>query len=582
MQTREKNLAIVFAAVLGLMVVWTVLKPWYLGPINEQTSQLAAVQSELEDLENEQMRVLNATRRLADWKSQSLPPDPKPVGRGRPDALNGQRLYKDWLTDLARHCGFQNPEVVPNLTRAIQDVYVTAQVRVKGRATYHQLCQFLALFEQTELLHRIESCIVQSPNFRGDPLLEINLVAEGVALQNAPRRDALFPRTALAAPVQASDTQLTVKDPEGFPESGRFSIRLGEERLLVVNVKGNEWQVNRGKDGTEAADHGEGVAVDLGLFNPLGPGDSESEPHPRLAALAEENPFTIPPPKTDHNPYLDVPREQLVYLGSRLEFAARAEDFNPGYGSPKFEIVGDVPEGLQIEPSSDPYRRLISWQPEEKSLIDTYDVAIRVNREDLEEPLTRSVRIVVRDRNDPPSVEEVGRQVVYSGQPLKFTIQASDENPDQRLTFSLGDASPPEAYIDPDTGEFSWTPPGAVNEQSLDLEIVVTDDGEPPEQARTVVPVEIQADVAQFTRFVGSLANPGGREAWLFDRWNKRDVVIKEGEMLEVADISARLKEVHSDRLVFERDAETWVLELGQDVREMAPRESAATAQTEE
>ena len=182
---------------------------------------------------------------------------------------NGQRLYQEWLTDLAHHCGIDNAKVTPGITRAIQDVYVTAQVRLNMEATYSQLCQFLARLEQADLLHRIETCQVQSSNHRGNPLLDVTLVAEGVALQDAPQRDTLFPKTELVSAIKPTDTKLTVKDSEGFPEKGRFSAQIGDEFITVNSVKNNVWQISRAKNLTKAMAHENGATIDLGLHNSL-------------------------------------------------------------------------------------------------------------------------------------------------------------------------------------------------------------------------------------------------------------------------------------------------------------------------
>ncbi len=581
MQTREKKLAIGLGAVVGLMAVWTILKPWYFGPIELEESTLSLVQADLDKLENQQLLLLNATRQLAEWKAKSLPPDPKPSGRQRPDALNGQRLYQEWLTDLVRHCGFRNPEVTPGITRAIQDVYVTAQVRVKAEATYGQVCQFLSLFEQTDLLHRIESSLIDSPNHVGDPLFDVSFVAEGVALQNAPQRDVLFPETLLASAMDATADKLRVKGSDGFPESGRFRIRIGEEFLSVGQTKGDEWEVTRGKDKTKPAAHAAGGKVDLGLYDPLSSSSLAKPPNPRVALISAQNPFTIPPLKGDFRPSLNLPREETVYLGNRLALEAKAESFNPALGPPAFQFQGEVPAGMTISPMrNQPYSGLISWEPQGESQIGSYTVSVQVSRADLPAPLVRSVRLRVREPNATPQIESPGNQIVYSGQPLTFAVKATDADKNQRLTFSLGKGTPPEAAIDSRAGKFSWTPPGQVTEQTLDIEIFATDNGNPAETGTIKVPVEVKADVAGFTRFVGSIADADTGEAWLFDRWNKRNLVIQEGEMMEVADISARLTKVEEDHLLFDRNGETWELELGQDVRDMKPVESPKTAKS--
>lgn len=586
MQTREKKLAIGLAIVVGVMGFWKIIKPWYMDPIEHAQSQLAIVEGELDNLETQQMQLLAATRQLANWRSQSLPPDPKPQGRQRPDALNGQRLYQEWLTDLANHCGITNAKVTPGITRSVQDVYVTVQVRLNMQATYGQLCQFVALFEQTDLLHRVETCQVESANHRGNPVLDVTLVAEGVALQDAPQRDELFPKTELVSAVKPTDTKLTVKSSDGFPENQQFFARVGEESIMVTSVKDNIWQISRAKNQTKAVAHGNGAAIDLGLQNALTAEGSAREMHPKLAMIAEENPFAIPPPTQDYRPYLDVPREQFVYLGDSLQLDVRAEGLNPALGPPKFQFVGEVPPSMKMEPLRDrPNGALITWQPTEESQVDSYTVSIQATREDFEQPLTQSVRIVVQKRNAPPQIAGVDSQLVYSGQALSFTVSATDPNENQRLTFSLGSNAPPEATIDPVTGKFSWTPPGAVSEQAVSVEIVVTDDGNPAERDSLQVPIQVKPDVANFTRFVGWLTAADDKteasEAWLFDRWNKQELFIREGEHLNVANISARLVKGEFNRLTFERDGGIWVLDLGHDLREMRPIESNDTAQND-
>ncbi len=572
MQTREKQLGLGFAGVLGVLVVWNVLKPWYFGPIEQQQAELARVKGDLSAAETQQMQLLQATRRLADWKARSLPPDPKRPGRQRPDALNGQRLYQEWLTDLARHCGFIQTEVTPGLTRSFQDVYVTAQVRIKAQAKYGQICDFLALFEQTELLQRIESCHITCNAHRGDPDMEVNLVAEGVALIDAPQRDLLFPQTVLASSIAADGGKLTVKDAEGFPEGGRFIVRIGKERLAVSYAKGTAWTVTRAKNETKPAPHAAGTKVDLGLFNPLATDEPSRDRHPKFAMISQQNPFTIPPPKIDVPPALNVAGEQYVYLGSPLQFEANATGVNAAHGAPKFELQGSVPAGMKIEPSGgNPLIGVVTWQPADEKLLGEHPVTIQMTRGDFARPITKQVVVIVEKENFSPSLANVDAQVVYSGQPLAFTAKAADANEDQHLTYSLGAGAPADAVIDPATGQFTWTPPGPVTEQSFDVEILATDDGRPPKAASLKVPVTVKTDVAMFTRFVGAVADTAASEAWLFDRWNKRDLYVKVGETLQVADISAQLMKIDGDVVYFRRDGQTWRLELGQDLRNMKP-----------
>jgi hypothetical protein len=82
--------------------------------------------------------------------------------------------------------------------------------------------------------------------------------------------------------------------------------------------------------------------------------------------------------------------------------------------------------------------------------------------------------------NHPPVVALMPDQTIYLGQTLTFTIFASDPDaPPEKLTFSLDNALPAGATINPATGLFSWTPL-AVPAPSTNLATVrVSDNGTP-------------------------------------------------------------------------------------------------------
>lgn len=70
-------------------------------------------------------------------------------------------------------------------------------------------------------------------------------------------------RTALAGGLAAAATSLAVDDPSAFPDGVPFRIRIGAE-LLLVTAGGSAtptWTVERGIEGTAAADHAAGASV---------------------------------------------------------------------------------------------------------------------------------------------------------------------------------------------------------------------------------------------------------------------------------------------------------------------------------
>ncbi|HEY7705107.1 MAG TPA: putative Ig domain-containing protein, partial [Acidimicrobiia bacterium] len=79
--------------------------------------------------------------------------------------------------------------------------------------------------------------------------------------------------------------------------------------------------------------------------------------------------------------------------------------------------------------------------------------------------------------NEPPELDPIPDQSGPEGQALTFTATATDAGNDD-LTFSLQSA-PGGAHIDPQTGEFSWTPDEADGPGAYFVTVRVTDNGAP-------------------------------------------------------------------------------------------------------
>ncbi|MEA4926983.1 MAG: putative Ig domain-containing protein [Syntrophomonadaceae bacterium] len=79
--------------------------------------------------------------------------------------------------------------------------------------------------------------------------------------------------------------------------------------------------------------------------------------------------------------------------------------------------------------------------------------------------------------NNAPTLGPIGDQTISEGSELTFTASASDEDLND-LTYSLVGA-PIGAVIDPDTGDFSWTPAEAQGPGDHTFTVKVTDDGTP-------------------------------------------------------------------------------------------------------
>jgi hypothetical protein len=80
--------------------------------------------------------------------------------------------------------------------------------------------------------------------------------------------------------------------------------------------------------------------------------------------------------------------------------------------------------------------------------------------------------------NHPPRLAPIANQSVPEGSQLTVKVSATDPDPGQTLTFSLGSGAPAGATIDQFTGVFTWRP----TEESSPIQVTihVTDNGSPP------------------------------------------------------------------------------------------------------
>ena len=102
MQRREQ---IILGVLLATVVTWQGggwVASAVLDPFQTRSDTLARLKKSVKEKEDQELMLVRAKKSLADAKLISLPPD---AGKSkRPDALNAQRLYLEWVTDLAQLC----------------------------------------------------------------------------------------------------------------------------------------------------------------------------------------------------------------------------------------------------------------------------------------------------------------------------------------------------------------------------------------------------------------------------------------------------------------------------------------------
>jgi hypothetical protein len=362
---REKILFIALVAVIVVALGIPQFNQWIIEPIEQRIARLQLLDSQVSDKQLQEIAILKSRREMAHWKARSLPPDP----------LDAQRLYQEWLTDLARIAGLTDAKVTPEPRIGRGDVFVPVRISIEVNATFEHLCRFLFLFHQTDLMHRIAELQVDSEQNEGNPPLKISLTAEGLALVNASPRDRLFPQTQSLQELSADATEIEVAGNDGFPESGTFRIRLGNEFVNVSKISGMTWTLVRGVDSTEAMSHELGATVELAPVD-------QSLPRATLedySTIVANSLFVKPIPKGQSLPELKPIGPQRVYALKTLSFTAEVAETSGAEQKLKFSLAEGAPAGASIDASTG----LFSWTPDTSVTAGEHECTVVVEVTDL-------------------------------------------------------------------------------------------------------------------------------------------------------------------------------------------------------
>lgn len=591
MQRREKILAAVLIA--GVLIWWGGKAAYgvLFSGVEELRSQLQAIDDQVKQKETAQLEVVAATKRLKAWRAASLPSDP----------LDAQRLYQQWLTDLAKSVGFGNVDVTSGRRTARGDIYTGVTVDVEGVASYEQMTEFLRRFHQSGLLHRIvHLSAVRVADQQG--VLDVSLSAEGLALASATQRDSLFPATTLAEAVTADAKQFRVASAAGFP-SVPFQVRVGDELVTISAMKSGAapkspagaqdaasppvvksreasqgsagtssaaaakntlWSASRASGSSVAAAHDAGTPLQAVLPAP-------AIDEVAYKALVAKNPFTQYVPPRPHEPRLLVPSESVLVRGWSLDVRAEVADYDPVQGEPAFSLDEKAPSGMTIDARSG----AIAWTPAEDVPLGTYEATVSARQQGVSEPLSATMRIVYRERNDPPVLDPVGPLAAYQGCATRYTMAARDpDGPAEGLQFDLGMGAPAGASIDASTGVLTLAPDTSLSPGSYSVTVRVTDSGVPAETAQQVVAVNVFEDTAKTTFFAASVAWGEHPQAWLYDRTKNRRMVLHVGTQFQVADVLGRVVGIETDHLVIEWNQMEYRLALGNSLRALGTPEA--------
>jgi hypothetical protein len=556
---RTRILALALGGLVGLMVVWKGANKFVLEPRRTKLSQLESLKQEVELKEREKDRVVQSQRIVQSVTQRSLPPN----------EIDAQRLYKEWINDLADVVGFDELIVEPGRRerqstgqgRLRKPLFASVQVTVKGKTTYDRLCRFLYYFHRTDLPHRVADLKMSSDENEGNPLLKVEIFLEALSVAQAKPRKRLFPETKLQTPLGGFDEKLHVAGIDGFPKNGGFHVRVGRNLVTVTDRNGKDWKVRPGidpppnPDADKLAETPAGKPVEL---TPL-----TDKPERLLADYRRDvfgpgkSPFVLPVPPVIYTPRLEIPLSQRVYRGETLSLRARARNLNPDRGDARFSLK-DAPPGMTIGEKSGEVR----WKPTDKDESKTYTVEIAMRQGTSEKPLkTGTVRIELRDPNVPPTLDVVAKHSGFLGSEIEFAAKATDKDgPVDRLRFSLAKA-PGGAEIDSRSGVFRWTPGDDLEPGDYDFDVVVTDSA--GDNVRKSVTVSLKQNAEKFTKLIAIIGDDGKREAWLYDISTKERKIVHEAESFAMSGISGFVYVIGRDFLEFQAGKKSYRLPLG-------------------
>ncbi len=543
-QRRAKILAAVLAAVV--VVYWgrSVVTNAVLAPIRRAQQQAATAARKLEELSVREIRLGADRRNLADWRQLSLPEDP----------LVAQRVYREWVENLARHCGFRDLVAAPGSRSEQKGRFVAVPVEVKAETDLQGLSRFLHLFDQAAILQRVAELKITSSGSQGNPRLTIVLKAEGLSLFRAGARQDLFPRTSLAAEVTESTAEVRVESSDGFPVGEVFVARIERELIRVTEVRKQVWSIARGIHGTQATAHPNGAVAEL---LPLRP-ELRDKDFDEYAAFLAASPFAIPTPPKTWNPRLLGVSDRKSAPGEEIRLAIRADGLNPDTGAPQFSLE-NAPAGMTIDPTGGE----LVWQTDPQLTPGEYTATVILSQSGQPDLRVQSVlKVTLALPNAAPVLTLPEKAVVILGQKFQLLPVVSDDGPSSQLNFSIEGEGPSGLQINSQTGQLTWTPAQSFRPGTFPVEIRVTDAGSEPKSTSRKISLEVQDDSAILTMFTGTVAKDDVREAWFRNKGTGEVMQLKVGQKLRAAEIEAEVVSIGERNLTLRDEKGLWSLKL--------------------
>lgn len=194
-------------------------------------------------------------------------------------------------------------------------------------------------------------------------------------------------------------------------------------------------------------------------------------------SLSARQTFKVTVTEVNRAPVLAEIPNRIIAAGKTLRFVASVIDPDLPPNALTYILVGQVPAGAAINPSTG----LFTWTPSVAQGPSTNEFNVTVGDSGIPSLSdSRTFTVVVTTGNSAPVLTPVPDQIAVEGSTLRLTAVATDADaPLDVLTFTLGPGAPPGMSIQPSTGLLTWTPEaGQVPSTNL-IVITVTDSGTP-------------------------------------------------------------------------------------------------------
>jgi hypothetical protein len=173
MNDRERTLAILVGAGVLFLILFFGYSS-YAGMLKTRRADIAKLEDDIEKEDRAIALAAAATRKINEFESRSLPPQP---------AL-ARSLYQHWLLTKVQEVGLRNQVVSPSGQRPVENIYVQQTFVVTGKGRYEQIVKLLDDIYRTDLLHRVSRMSLKP--IKDSKELDLSLTLDAVSVLSAP------------------------------------------------------------------------------------------------------------------------------------------------------------------------------------------------------------------------------------------------------------------------------------------------------------------------------------------------------------------------------------------------------------